>query len=141
MSYILRFTGVRPKLGRQNMNLEEKVKKVVEDFNRRFAAECEVLKADEHEIVIHFKGHICFTCGTYDYFEDLAYDLSDALGKNYIPAEYEQLEDGTYIVKYKPEDEVDSIKREITVILYDNVEKLRIEIPKRKESLEARPSN
>ncbi len=119
----------------------EKVRKVVEDFNRRFAAECEVLKADEHEIVIHFKGHICFTCGTYDYFEDLAFDLSEALGRTYVPAEYEQLEDGTYIVKYKPEEEVDTIKREITVILYDNVEKIRIEIPKRERAFGAEPKN
>ena len=123
------------------MNFRDKVKKVVEDFNKRFAAECEVLKADEHEIVIHFKGHICFTCGTYDYFEDLAYDLSDALGKKYIPAEYEQLEDGTYIVKYKPEEEVNSIKREITIMLYDRVEKVRIEIPKRSERFGAESSN
>ncbi len=124
------------------MDFGEKVKRVVEDFNKRFAAECEVLKADEHEIIIHFKGHICFTCGTYDYFEDLAYDLSDALGKKYILAEYEQLEDGTYIVKYKPEEEVDSIKREITVMLYDKVEKIRIEIPtKRSESFGTESSN
>ncbi len=111
--------------------LMDKIKKVVDEFNRRFAAECKVIKADEDEIVVHFKGHICFTCGAYDYFEDLAFDLSDALGRQYLPASYEQLEDGTYIVHYKPADKVDKVEREITVMIYDTVEKLRIEVPRR----------
>jgi len=111
--------------------LLEKVREAVEDFNRRFAAECEVVKASEDEIVIHFKGHVCFTCGTYDYFEDLAYSLSEAIGKDYVPVRYKQLEDGTYLVYYKPAEEVEKIEREITIVLYDEVEKLRIEIPKR----------
>ena len=112
------------------MNLE-KVREAISKFNKEFGAECEVLKANEDEIVVHFKGHVCFTCGTYDYFEDLAFKISEALGEEYVPAKYEQLEDGTYIVYYKPARKVDKIEREVTIIIYDDVEKLRIEVPKR----------
>jgi len=111
-----------------------KVKKVLEDFNKRFAAECELVKATDDEIVVHFKGHVCFTCGTYDYFEDLAFDLSDALGKEYVPVRYEQKEDGTYVVYYKPAEKIEKVEREVTIVLYDQVEKLRIEVPKRGEA-------
>ncbi len=97
------------------MNLRSIVEEVVNDFNRRFATNLRILKADENEIVIHFRGHICFTCGTYDYFEDLAYELTEKLGREYVVESYEQLDDGTYIVHYKPKELVKERKREIHV--------------------------
>ncbi len=97
------------------MELKKVVEEAVEDFNKRFAADLKVIKAEPNEVVVHFKGHICFTCGTYDYFEDLAYDLTERLGREYIVESYEQLEDGSYIVHYKPKELVKQRKREIHV--------------------------
>ena len=97
------------------MSVEEVVKRAISDFNKRFATELEPLKVSESEIIIHFKGHICFTCGTYDYFEDLAYHLSDLLNKEYVVERYEQQDDGSYIVYYKPKEKVKERKREIVV--------------------------
>ncbi|HIH90738.1 hypothetical protein [Ignicoccus hospitalis] len=90
-----------------------------------------MIEVKNDEIVVHVKGHICFTCGAYDYFEDLAFELSDVLGREYAVAEEKQLEDGTYIVRYLPAEKVDKVVREAMIVIYDNVEKLRLEIPKR----------
>ncbi len=110
----------------------EKVRRVLEEFNEIHGAECEVLSVDDDEIDVLFKGHICFTCGTYDYFEDLAMKLSEALGKEYVPAEYHHNEDGTYIVIYKPKEKVRERKREALVLIFDEkgnlAESLRIDL-------------
>lgn len=83
-----------------------KVREIVDEFNKEHGAECEVLSVSDREIVISFKGHICFTCGTYDYFEDLAMRLSEALSKEYVVAEYHHNEDGSYLVTFRPKSEV-----------------------------------
>ena len=109
----------------------KKVKEAIKRFNEKYGAESELLKIDGDEIIVHVKGHICFTCGAYDYFEDLAFELSDVLGKEYAVAKEEQLEDGTYVVHYLPVEKVEKVIREVTVMIYDNVEKVRLELPKR----------
>lgn len=114
------------------MSFKEKVEEVLKEFNRRFAAECEVLKAEEDEIRIHFKGHICFTCGAYDYFEDLAMDISERTGREYAVEDYEQLEDGTYIVTIKPREMVKEKKREFVITIFGKEgkkEEFRLKLP------------
>ena len=114
------------------MSFREKVEEAVREFNERFAAECEVLEAKEDKIRIHFKGHICFTCGAYDYFEDLAMDISERVGKEYAVEDYEQLEDGTYIVTIKPREQIKEKKREFVVMIFDKEgkkEEFRLKLP------------
>jgi len=57
------------------------VKETINEFNSIHKANCKLLRVKGSEIEVLFEGHICFTCGAYDYFEDLAYMLSERLGK------------------------------------------------------------
>ena len=47
------------------------IEKAVEEFNNLHKSECKVLDIKGDEIIILFKGHICWTCGTYDYFVEM----------------------------------------------------------------------
>ncbi|UXD21268.1 hypothetical protein IPA_01980 [Ignicoccus pacificus DSM 13166] len=101
------------------MDVRKAVEEAVKEFNERFSAECEVLEAKEDEIKILFKGHICFTCGAYDYFEDMAFSISERLGREYVVENYHQLEDGSYVVTIKPAELVQERKREFVVMIFD----------------------
>lgn len=98
--------------------MKQKIEKVIEEFNRMFKSECKLLDISKEEIKVLFKGHICFTCGAYDYFEDMASKISEKLNKEYRVARYEQQENGEYIVYFKPEDKTKEIQRDIKVFLY-----------------------
>ncbi len=99
--------------------MKEKVEKAIKEFNNLHKAECKLLEIKNDTIKILFKGHICFTCGTYDYFEDLATIISEKLSKEYGVEKYEQREDGTYIVYYKPKEKIKEVKRDIKVFILD----------------------
>jgi len=43
-------------------------------------AEVEVIEASGDRVAARFGGNMCYTCGTYDYFEDFAYFLSRLRG-------------------------------------------------------------
>ena len=95
------------------------VKKTIENFNEIHKANCKLLEITGDEIKVLFEGHICFTCGAYDYFEDLAILLSKILGREYGVEKYEQQEDGTYIVYFKPKEFIKEIKKDIYVIFLE----------------------
>jgi len=56
-----------------------KVKESLVDFNRYHIPEVEVklTEMDEDYFMVRFKGSFCKTCGFYDYFDDLMYNLID----------------------------------------------------------------
>lgn len=58
-------------------NLKKKILKGVEKFNeiRSPEAIAELVKLKNKQFLIKFSGYMCFTCGTYDYFEDLIFEL------------------------------------------------------------------
>jgi len=58
---------------------EKKILMAIEKFNeiRIPEAKAELIEFKENNFLIKFSGHMCFTCGTYDYFEDLIYELKD----------------------------------------------------------------
>jgi len=87
----------------------KEIEQVIEEFNRLHKANCKLLEIKDDTIIVLFSGHICFTCGTYDYFEDLAVLLSEKLN--------EQL-NGDYIVYYKPKEKIKQTKRDIKVIFF-----------------------
>jgi len=94
------------------------IEKAIEDFNLRFNANCKLLELRDKEFDILFQGHICFTCGTYDYFEDLRIILEEKIGREVYLKEYKQNEDGSYIVTYTFE-RIEKPKRDIKITFYD----------------------
>ena len=59
--------------------LREKIQRAIKNFNeiRKPEAIAELVELKKNKFLVKFSGHMCFTCGTYDYFEDLLYELSD----------------------------------------------------------------
>ena len=51
--------------------------KGIEIYNRYRSPEAnvELIKFKENKFTVRFSGPFCFTCGFYDYFEDLVYEL------------------------------------------------------------------
>lgn len=56
---------------------EESLLKAVEEYNRYRSPEAKasLVKIDDGEVIRDFAGSFCRTCGTYDYLEDLIYEL------------------------------------------------------------------
>jgi len=51
-------------------------------------AEVEILAAGPELVKAKFGGNMCYTCGTYDYFEDFAYILGDEAGEEWAVSGY-----------------------------------------------------
>ena len=58
-------------------SFEKAVSNAVESYNhfRRPEAVAKLVKLEKDELVVDFEGSFCRTCGTYDYFEDLIYEV------------------------------------------------------------------
>ncbi len=97
----------------------QKVEEAIKEFNNLHKAECKLLEIKDDTIKVLFKGHICWTCGTYDYFEDLAVMISEKTGIKLGVEKYEQQEDGSYIVYYKPKEKIKEVKRDIRVFILE----------------------
>ncbi|MEO2152787.1 MAG: hypothetical protein ABGW50_09050 [Thermococcus sp.] len=89
------------------MGAEEKLRKVIEEFNRLHGSEARarVLKLEGDEVIIEFEGSFCATCGLYDYFDDIKWEAMD-LGLELEPvevleAEEDEFEHGRYVVRYR----------------------------------------
>lgn len=80
-------------------------------------AEVEVIKVEGDSAVVKFGGNMCYTCGTYDYFEDFAYMIGDELGEEWSVASYSQTDEGEYIVEFKPKRLVARTRRHVRVVL------------------------
>ena len=94
--------------------------RAAETFRRVFGAEAvvEVEEASEERVTARFSGNMCYTCGTYDYFEDFAYALSDCAGEEWGVEEYRQMADGSYRVVFKPKKSITKRGRHVKVIIY-----------------------
>ena len=79
----------------------DKIAKGIEKFNkfRNPEARAELVSIAENQILIRFSGHMCYTCGTYDYFEDLLYEIRD-LGVEIRIKDW-QMENESYLVLYE----------------------------------------
>ncbi len=62
-----------------NKNLEKQIKGAIESFNkiRKPEAIARLLEFKDKKFLVKFTGHMCFSCGVYDYFEDLMWELRD----------------------------------------------------------------
>jgi superoxide reductase len=58
---------------------EEKLKESISEYNkyRTPEATAKLVSIENNRLKIEFKGHFCFTCGFYDYFDDLRFLLED----------------------------------------------------------------
>ncbi len=64
------------------MSSEQKIQKAVAAFNKYkgIEANAELVEFDEKHssFKVKFSGHMCFTCGFHDYFDDFRFELEDA---------------------------------------------------------------
>ena len=60
--------------------IREAVEKAVENYNRyrRPEAAARILEVKEGSVLVEFSGSFCYTCGVYDWIEDLIYELREA---------------------------------------------------------------
>ncbi|MEM4576200.1 MAG: hypothetical protein QW701_01915 [Candidatus Nezhaarchaeales archaeon] len=74
--------------------------KVVKEYNKYRAPEVEaqVLHVKEGKIVVKFGGSFCYTCGFYDYIDDLLIELRDAGINAEVKEVIECIPDGVIVV-------------------------------------------
>ena len=90
--------------GRLAVNKEKLTKvleKAVEEYNKYHAPEAVVcvLKVNDNSFLVEFRGPFCYTCGFYDYFDDLKYILLD-LGLKVEVVAVKEISEGA-VVEYK----------------------------------------
>jgi hypothetical protein len=86
----------------KEIELKEIVLKGIERFNeiRTPEAKADLAKIKKNEILVCFSGHRCFTCGTYDYFDDLIFEMLE-VGPLPERKELKRENENSYLVKYK----------------------------------------
>lgn len=79
-------------------SLERIIKKTIEDYNKYRTPEvvARLISIDNGNLNIEFKGHYCYTCGFYDYFDDFRFLLEDVNMKAKI-TEIEEIDEGAVV--------------------------------------------
>lgn len=82
------------------LSTEEKVHDAIAAFNKYKGAEANasLLSTTDREFVVCFSGHMCYTCGYHDYFDDLLNELEERGVKAHIKTTTD--EDGKAIVTF-----------------------------------------
>jgi len=82
--------------------MKNKLLKGIEKFNeiRVLEAKAELVEIKGNEVLVRFSGHMCFTCGTYDYFEDLIYEAKDC-GIELKIKDFKRDKENSYLVTYQ----------------------------------------
>ncbi len=83
------------------MLLKKKILKAIENFNeiRVPEAKAELIEFKDKKFLVKFSGYMCYTCGVYDYFEDLVIELENLGVKSKIE-EYKRFND-YFLVEYQ----------------------------------------
>jgi hypothetical protein len=78
------------------------IKKVLEKFKKLFGKEAivEIIDFDKNKITAKFYGNMCYTCGTYDYFDDFAIIYSEECKEKLQVESFKRIND-EYIVIFK----------------------------------------
>jgi len=85
---------------------EEDLKKIlaeaIESYNRYRGPEAEarMVRVKYNELVVDFSGPFCWGCGTYEYFEDLIYEVRSISQVEMKVVSYEPLGAEKFRVKY-----------------------------------------
>lgn len=80
---------------------EKSLKKAIDNYNKYRSPEAtaRLINIKENEIEVEFEGPFCQSCGVWDWFEDLKYELEDVGVKADI-SEAKQLDEFSYRVKF-----------------------------------------
>lgn len=83
-------------------NLREYINKAIQTFNKYRGHEVHVTIIEYHDntLIVDFRGTYCQTCGLYDYFEDLIYEVKDLIDVEITIENAEPVGEDTYRVKY-----------------------------------------
>ncbi len=84
------------------------IKKGIDEYNkyRSPEAKAELLRITEDTIIVKFTGTYCRTCGIYDYFEDLIYDLLDRANLKFRILKVKEEPNLTHIVTFKLDNKI-----------------------------------
>jgi len=85
--------------------LKELIEKAIAEYNMYRSPEAKAklieINKEKNQIIVEFKGPFCRSCGIYDYFEDLIYELKRI--NNEVKIKINSIEEFDYekfIVKY-----------------------------------------
>lgn len=78
------------------------LEKMVEEYNRYRSSEvtARMARVDDSGFTLEFSGPFCQSCGVYDYFEDVIYELERLNGVKVTLDEVLEVEKGVYEVRY-----------------------------------------
>lgn len=85
------------------MNLKEIIEEAIKIYNhfRSPEAIAKLIEVSSNQFTVEFKGPFCRSCGVYDYFEDLIYEIKSLVPSlNIEVAEVKENDEG-FIVIYK----------------------------------------
>ncbi|MBS7657972.1 MAG: hypothetical protein QW476_03530 [Candidatus Bathyarchaeia archaeon] len=87
------------------MDLKEIIEKAVEIYNRYRSPEAtaKLVEILTNQFTIEFKGSFCQSCGVYDYFEDLIYEIKSSYPSLNIAIANIKESNGSFFVTYKVE--------------------------------------
>jgi len=79
-------------------SLEKILTQTIEEYNKYRTPEvvARLVSVDNSSFNIEFKGHFCYTCGFYDYFDDFRFLLEDVNLKAKI-TEIEEIDEGAIV--------------------------------------------
>lgn len=102
----------------------------VETFRRLFGVEAlvDIKEKTEDRWTARFYGNMCYTCGAIDYFDDFAGILSHCTGEDWAVETYTQLEDGSYLVTFRPRRLITRRSRHIKIVIDKEEQKLLVEV-------------
>jgi len=81
----------------------EEVVKAIERFNelRSPEATARLLGEEGSRLTVEVSGPFCASCGLYDYFDDLAWELRDSLGAEVEVLEVQRVGPESYVAIYE----------------------------------------
>lgn len=79
-----------------------KVCKAINRYNmyRSKEANARLISIEGGKITVEFTGSFCYSCGFYDWIDDLKYELMDELNRNVKITSIEEIRLGVYSVVY-----------------------------------------
>ncbi|MHC1628038.1 MAG: nucleotidyltransferase domain-containing protein [Candidatus Nezhaarchaeales archaeon] len=83
---------------KEAMSIRNIIEKAIEEYNKYRAPEVEasLVYIGDQEFKVKFSGSFCYTCGFYDYFDDLKIELED-LGLKTEIKEIEEIPEGAIV--------------------------------------------
>lgn len=80
----------------------EKISRAINRYNmyRDKEANAKLIFASRNKIIIEFSGSFCYSCGFYDWIDDLRYELIDELNLDIKISSIDEIKLGVYSAVY-----------------------------------------